>query len=347
MNLKYKPVVLKYLVLIHLVLLSQMISFAQRDSLIFKNGDIIVGEIKSMDQGVLTIETDYSKNDFTIEWSGLREIYSTNRFLITLKNGARINGSFRSTDSTGKLININVPNGQKQEISLDEIIYLKGLKSDFWSRVYANVDLGLSVTKANNVRQFNVNTAVGYFADKWKLDLHYTDTRSKQDSVALTKRTESGVGFTYYLPKDWFLGTSLSTLSNTQQALKLRFSGKLGAGKYLIHNNKAYWGVGAGLSANRETSTNNTPGRSSLEGYAGSEANFFDIGDFSFLSSLYIYRSFTEKGRWRSDFKLDTKYKLPHDFYLKMGLTLNYDNRPAVVGKETDYVYSFSVGWKL
>jgi len=31
---------------------------------------------------------------------------------------------------------------------------------------------------------------------------------------------------------------------------------------------------------------------------------------------------------------------------VKFGLTLNYDNRPAVVGKETDYVYVFSIGWE-
>ena len=31
---------------------------------------------------------------------------------------------------------------------------------------------------------------------------------------------------------------------------------------------------------------------------------------------------------------------------MKFGLTLNYDNRPAVVGKETDYVYVLSIGWE-
>ena len=38
-----------------------------------------------------------TKNDFSIEWSGVREIYSTTRFLITLKDGRRINGNFKST----------------------------------------------------------------------------------------------------------------------------------------------------------------------------------------------------------------------------------------------------------
>ena len=72
--------------------------FSQHDSLILKNKDVIVGEIKSLDKGVLTIETDYSKNDFTIEWSGIKEIYSNTRFLVSLKNGERINGTFRSAD---------------------------------------------------------------------------------------------------------------------------------------------------------------------------------------------------------------------------------------------------------
>ena len=41
---------------------------AQHDSLILKNANTIVGEIKSLDKGVLMIETDYSKSDFSVEW---------------------------------------------------------------------------------------------------------------------------------------------------------------------------------------------------------------------------------------------------------------------------------------
>src|SRR5436190_23974960 len=72
--------------------------YAQHDSLILKNGNVIVGELKSLDKGVVTIETDYSKSDFTIEWSGIKEVYSRSRFLITLKDGSRINGIFQSVD---------------------------------------------------------------------------------------------------------------------------------------------------------------------------------------------------------------------------------------------------------
>ena len=72
---------------------------AQKDSLVLKNGDVIVGEIKSMDKGVLTIETAYSKKDFTVEWSGIREIFSKSHFLVTLTNGQRIKGTVESAEA--------------------------------------------------------------------------------------------------------------------------------------------------------------------------------------------------------------------------------------------------------
>jgi len=344
-NRKKHTVLLQLFAALCLVLLS-LNSNAQHDSLVLKNGNIIVGELKSLDKGVITIETDYSDNDFTIEWSGIKEIYVRSMFLITLEDGTRINGKFESV-SRGDTINITDADGKQTQTVHDDIVYLKGLKSDFWSRVHASIDVGLSISKANNLKQYNVRSAVGYLADKWLVDLYYNDTRSSQDSVADTKRTEAGASYTYFLPRDFYAVGSLSTLSNTEQALELRLNAKAGVGKYFIHTNRSYLGVGGGLSLNNESFTNGTPKRTSLEGYFGGEVNLFDIGDFSLLSNIYFYPSFTESGRWRTDFKLDTKYDLPLDFYIKLGLTLNYDNKPAVVGKETDYVYTFSIGWEL
>lgn len=318
---------------------------AAQDSLVLKNKNIIVGEIKSLDKGVLVMETPYSKSDFSIEWTGVKEIYSKTIFLITLKDGRRLNGSFRSEDG-GEKVSLQAIQDTVL-VPLDDIVFLKGLKSSFWSRLRGSIDMGLSLTKANNLRQLNINTKLGYLADKWQLDGYYNMNNSSQDSVATTKRTDAGATYNYFLQKDWYLLGSINFLSNTEQAIELRTTGKLGAGKFLMHTNRNTWGVGAGLSFNNETFTNNTSSRSSLEGYIGTELNLFDIGDLNLLSTLYIYPSFTESGRLRTDFKVDCKYDFPMDFYLKTGLTLNYDNRPAVAGNQTDYVLAFSVGWEL
>lgn len=317
---------------------------AQKDSLVLKNGNVIVGELKSLVNGVLTIETNYSENDFNIEWDGIKEVYSRSFFLIILSSGERLNGTFRSIAATDSVIvNDEIP----LTVSINDIVYLKGFKSKFWSRFNANIDVGFTLQKANNLRQFNISSAVSYLANKWQADASYTDNRSKQDSVTETRRTETNVDIKYFLQRNWFLSSSINFLSNTEQALELRITGKLGAGKYLLHTNKAYWGVGSGLSINNETFTNETAGRNSYEIYAGTELNLFDTKDIDLFTNLYLYRSLTENNRWRSDFKLNLKYDLPLDFYVKPSLNINYDNRPAVKGKETDYVFTFAIGWEF
>lgn len=328
--------------------LASAVQAGVKDSLLLKNGDIIVGELKSLDKGVLTVETDYSKSDFTIEWSGVKEIYTQTRFLITLRNGDRLNGSIRTQE---KNVQIDYTDKKGDSLTLitllDDIVFLRGVKSNFWSRAKASVDVGFTLTRANNLRQRNIRTNFGYVAEKWMTDFYYNDLRSQQDSTQPTKRTETGAKFNYYLPGDWFLGASVNTLSNTEQALKLRVNTKLGGGKYFVHTNRKYWAAVTGLALSMETFLNETPRRNGVEIYAGSELNLFDIGDFSLSNSVYVYPSLSQSGRWRSDIKLDTKYSFPKDIYLKLGLTLNYDNRPAIVGRETDYITTFTIGWEL
>ncbi len=317
----------------------------QTDSLIMTNGDIMVGEIKSMEKGILFIETPYSDKDFNVKWIEVKEIYSTTRFLVTLQDGRRINTTLKS-NVKGEIL-LLLEDGSTTTTTKEELVNLIGLKSEFWSRVKASVDLGFSFTRANHIRQGTTQIGAGYLGDTWSMDIFFNVFRSVQDSIAPTRRNEGGINYKYYLQHDWYLMTDINYLSNTEQALKARYTGKFGAGNFLIHSNHSYWGVGGGLSLNNESFTNQTASRSSAEVYGGTELNLFDTGDLSLLSTLYLYPSLTESGRFRSDFKVDTRYEFVSDFYVKFNLTLNYDNRPAIAGNEMDYVYGISVGWKL
>ncbi|MBK9105359.1 MAG: DUF481 domain-containing protein [Saprospiraceae bacterium] len=326
-------------------LLSGIIGMAQTDSLIMTNKDVMVGEIKSLDKGVLFVKTGYSENDFKIKWSEIKEVYSSTRFLITLRDGQRINGNLM-TNTEGNIFLLD-EDGVPVATTMDDIVHLIGLKSELWSRVNANMDLGFSFTKANHLKQGTMSLGAGYLGDSWSTDIFFNLFRSVQDSIAATRRNEAGINYKYYLQHDWYLMLDGNYLSNTEQALNARYTGKAGAGKFLTHSNQSYLGVGGGISLNIENFSNEAPDRSSAEAYFGAELNMFDTGDLSLLSNIYLYPSLTESGRIRSDFKVDTKYEFANDFYVKFNLTLNYDNRPAVAGNESDYVYGISLGWEL
>ncbi len=318
----------------------------QHDTLVFKNGDQVVGEIKSMDRGVLVVETDYSDSDFKIKWIDVKEVHAESRFLINLKRGGRVHGRLQTQAQTDTLT-IYTDEDETLAIYLPDIVYLKGLKSAFWNRVNASIDLGLKVTKANNLRQLSVQSAIGYLADKWSTDMYYDDLSSSQDSISDTRRKDGGINYRFFLPHDWYAFPEVTYLSNTEQALKSRVTTKLGAGRFFVRSNKAYWGASGGISVLRERFTNDTESRTSSELFVGTELNFFDVGDINLLTNFTVYPSLTETNRIRSDFKLDVKYDFLSDFYVKFNFTLNYDNQPAVVGKDTDYIYGVSFGWEL
>jgi hypothetical protein len=315
---------------------------AQTDSLILINGDVIIGEVKSMNKSVISIETDYSDSDFKIEWEGIKEIYTEREFIINLNGGKRLIGTVRTTSP--KMVMISHLNAN-EEVDIASIIFLDEYGSGFLSNFYASVGLGLNLTKANDFSQFSLNITSGYLAEKWTLDLNFNSLSSNQNEVDPTKRIEGGLDYKYLLPKNWYATAGLNMLSNTEQALKLRTNVKLGAGYFAIKNNILYWGLGAGGAVNIESFSNETPDRQSIEAYFGTEINLFNVSDFSLQSSVYAYPSITEGGRWRVDYMLNTKYDLPLDFYVGLNFSFNYDNRPAEVGKDFDYVFGVNFGW--
>jgi len=321
-----------------------------QDTLFLPGGTAIYGEVKSMSSGVLKMETSYSDDDFTIEWLDIERIITTTRFLITLQGSQRTDGYLRS--SSNGSIEISSDEGNFTT-TFDEIVELSSLDESFWSRVTATVDVGLNLTKANNLRQFNARSNVGYKADRWYLGLKYDALNSTQDGADDIERRDFGANFTYYPYRKWYLYSELNWFSNTEQAIDLRFTAKIGAGRSIIQNNKAKWGVLLGYQpVSEQFSDGVTEDNTSGEIFLGTEWNLFDTGDLSFYGSLFAYPSLTEEdpvsgdSRFRTDFNFNIKYDLPLDFYISTGLTLNYDNL-AVTGTDTDYVWNFGFGWEL
>lgn len=328
-----------------LLLCQSYSSFAQSDSLVLSNGNRIVGEMKSMKQGVATIETDYSDSDFKIDWEKVKTVKTETEFLITVESGQRYNGSLRSRENDE--VYILSATDTLDSVKKDHIVFLNEVKTDFLSNISVTLAVGYNFTKADNLSQFSVRSTVGYRAKRWALNASYNDIRSSQDETEAVKRLDAALGYQYYLKRNWFTLTEVSWLSNTEQNINLRTLGKLGIGKYITQTNSAYWAVHAGASYNNESFTgdNLDKDKNSAEAFLATELNLYDIGDLSLLTRAVVYPSLTESGRWRIDYSLDVQYDLPLDFFVNFGINLNYDNKPVKTASETDYVFQTTFGW--
>lgn len=316
---------------------------AQIDSLTFTTGDYVLGEISSMQKGILVIETDYSDSDFTIEWKKITWIETESQFLITLANGEKYFGGLESqSEST---VNILTDEGETVLVDQEDIVFLSAYDDKFLDRLSASISVGLDMAKSRNLRQFSTRSSIGYKAEKWNTGASFYNLSSTQDDAEDIKRTEADASFSYLLPYKLYGIATVSYLSNTEQSIDSRINAQLGAGRYLIQNNSLDWRVKLGANRNIERYTNDTGDRESWEGFLGTDFNVFDLGDLDLLFSLMAYPGITEKGRWRADTKFDVKYEFPMDFFIKMGFSLNFDNQPAEGASETDYVFNIGVGW--
>ncbi len=322
-----------------------MLAVAQHDTLWMRNGNVLYGEIKKLSFGTLTLETDYSDSDFTIEFDQITRLSLERDCRVTLTGGRRLYGSLRS-DQPGQ-VTISPDSGDPETLSLAMLSSIYPLKDELIKRFTGNIDLGFTLTKANSLKQFNVGGGAHYRGMYWLSDWEISSMISNQANIERVQRTNSNLSLVRLFGHRWFLYSAASFLTNTEQSLDRRFGLHLGAGNYLVLTNKMVLGVIFGLNQNIERFQDDTENRNSQELYLSSSLNLFDVKDFKLNTRLDLYPSLSERGRLRSDYVLDAKVDLPLDFYLKLGFQFNYDNQSSIAGSAFDYIFTSGLGWEF
>ena len=296
-----------------------------------------------MEKGVLEIDAPFGDENFKVKWLSIREIYTESKFVVSIADKLY---QGRIASIADQRIKVFDNDSIYTTCALDEIVYLNQFKQGFSNRFNAAIEVGFNLTKAQDLRQFSLRSSIGYKTDKWTADVAYNILRSSQDNVAPVNRSDGLLNYRRILLKNWYLIGTVATLSNTEQLLDLRANSQLGIGKFIVSSNRAYWGVKAGFNNNLERFTNETTNRNTWEGYLGSELNLYDTGNLELALVFMGYSGLTETGRYRADINFDTKYELPLDLFIRLGISLNYDNRPAQSASETDYIVRTGIGWE-
>lgn len=319
--------------------------WAQNDSIRLANDDLLVGEVKELVTGVLTVETSYSDEDFKIEFNKVRELIIQRKSIIILTKGRRRFGNIRSQNS--KEIAITLGDGTVEIHRLNELIALQEVEDKFWKRITASIDLGYTQTRANSTSQLTISGRLNYTGVNWLIEGASNKLRSNQNNAEDVQRTDANLRFTRLLPNKWYLLGEVNFLSNTEQALDARISPNLGVGRLLVSTNRLFLGLATGYALNIENFVDASLDRTSSELFLSSTFNMYDFENINLLSNLKFYPSLTESGRIRADYDITLKYDLPWDFYIKAGFTFNYDNQPAISGNQFDYIFTSGFGWEF
>jgi len=318
--------------------------YAQKDTLYFKNKEMIVGEVKSMENNILTAETKYSDQDFKIAFDKVAKLILVHKYSIYLVDGSSFYGTLKSKKDN----EVTITSGDTiQDVMISKIVSLNKIETGFWKHFTGSLDFGYNFAKTNNSEQLTFAMQLNYISEKWIHTAKYDALSTVQDDVEDIKRVDWELDTKKYYRDNWFFNSNLSFLSNTSQSIKGRFSPSLAMGNYLARNNKLYFLVAGGLTYNIEKYFDSTNDKNSFELVFISQFNMFNFKDIDINTSVLMFPSLSEKGRFRTDFDFSFKYDLPLDFYIKSSINVNFDNQPFQDTEKLDYVFSTGFGWKL
>lgn len=297
------------------------------DIIIFKNGDKLTGEIKSLKRGRLSFNTD-ATGTISIEWAEISHIESLQNIQVETGAGTRYFGHLERDEETAVVV-VNTGNGL-QEIEAERVILMSPIEDRGLSAFDIDLTLGYNFAKAGGVTQANVGVDLDYRTLVRIYSFSASSTVNDSDTQESSERSNLGLQYTRLWRDRWFVNGNLTLDQNDELGLDLRTSLGFGGGRYLIQSNSMLLGLEGGLQISRENLVADVDVTDSVEAIFTANWDWFrfDAPELDWSTSLDVIPSLTESGRVRANFDTSLKWELIND--LKWGLTFysSFDNKP-------------------
>ncbi len=314
-----------------------------QDVVITTNGDKLVGEIKSVEKDVLTLETPYSDADFKIEWEDVVSLASDRQFLVETFDGRRVTGSMKPDPAKKLAVQVGTTSVQLSDVSA-----VQPYERTFWSRFDTALDFGYSMTRANSAKQLSLGANLSYRDERY-VDVVFANVfSSSQENAPETQRWDIANDFRRLLGSRWYANTSQEFLNSEEQGLDLRTTIGGGGGRYLTRTASQYLALGGGLAWTNENYTDPAlDTKDSAEAYVGTEFMTEKLKITDLITRFTWYPSLTISDRYRLAYRFDLDFNLPGDWYFRLGFWDNYDSKPPEGFSSNDYGWSNAFGFKF
>ncbi len=319
---------------------------AKTDVVILENGDHITGEVKKLENGILTFSTDFM-GTISIEWPHVRSLSSSQHFEIITNDGKKFFGTFGEADEEGNLTFI----GTITDFSFKpiQIVDIKPIGETWKDRIDASINLGYSFTKAQSVQQLNLSAYLTARKQGVISTLSASTIINSREDSPTTSRGDVEIRRDRVLKRPgWFYSLFAKGQENQELGLNLRISAGSGLGKYLILTNRTMFNLMAGLNITREDYEESEI-TENIELQLGLRYDFFlfDDPETDIVVDWKVLPSLSEWGRVRSELSARLMHEIINDLTVNLELSASYDSRPPEnTTEKTDYSIVTSVGWK-
>jgi hypothetical protein len=332
--------------------LSAPLAAQKADTLLLRNGDRIIGEVKALANGLLEYSTD-NVGTIQVKWDRVLQLTSRLYFEVETHGGRRYFGAFATPDSTGVLA---VALDRVALVPLTEVVGITRIKrSSFFDRIDGYFDLGFSFAKSNKTAQLTSSLEATYLRENWTVKLKGDLFIQRQNAADPTRRWSIQPSVERQLAKRWAVVALGQLQQNQELGLDLRTLFSPGVGRELYRTNRQQATAFLGVAAQREwygdsTEVSGEKVATNLEAVlAGSYHAFrYDWPELDLSASLQAYPSLSDLGRIRLEGDVRSRYEVLKDFFITLAFQLSTDSRPPSADTpNSDFTTTLSLTWKF
>lgn len=282
-------------------LLASHASAQKTDVVHLSNGNVIVGEVKKLEHGLLEFSVDDISNRLQIQWEHVTRLTSNQQLDVEVGSGDVYFGTLIESSADGEL-RVQATAGTF-DLELSEVVLIEPIKETFWKRLEGSISAGLSFTKATDLLQFNFGGSARYRRLKSVTDLRLSSIITSKSGEE--DKTNSYLQLTHYrfLKNRWFYRGDGGAARNDELGIDFRGSLAGGLGRRVVHTSRAQFLISGLISGNREL-TSDGRDTNNLELVIDSSLLAYrrDTPKLDFRSDLTLFYSLTIDDRYRVDF---------------------------------------------
>jgi len=311
-------------------------SYGQKtDTIVHINGNILKGDFKKMNYGIVTWKMD-GMGTISLEEPKINTIISSKMFEIKMKSGRIYFGSFEASEEPRKvnlvLLNENVI------VDIDDIVEVYPIKNSFLTRLSGNFSLGANYSKGSDVATLVFSGNLDYKKRNSGYSLVWDTNDTYQGDSLSSSKSDISLSWQRILNKGWSIDIAVGASSNLQLGTDLRWNLNSTGIKDLAYNdwNRLY--VAAGLNASKEIPVGDAETTDDLAGlfqikwkvYKLTGAKVWVDADISYLPYLTSNRS-------RVTLNLNPKVSFfSNNFKVGLNFYYTYDSQPQYAGASND-----------
>lgn len=307
------------------------------DLIIFKNGDRLTGELKSLQRGRLNLNTD-ATGTIAIEWDKIARVISNQNVQVETSSGARYFGHLIQTEKTGRVV-VQTEDGP-QILDSSRVIVMTPIEAEGLSALDIDLTIGYNFAKAGGVTQGTIGIDVDYRTTKRIFSIAGSSTTNSSDTQTSSERKNFGLTYKRLRRNRWYVNGSFNMEQNDELNLDLRTSIGGGGGRFLIQSNKMLLGLEAGLQFAQEQLNGEPEKVDSIEATFAVDWDWFlfDDPELDWSTQFEVFPNLSDWGRVRATFDTNLQWEMIND--LKWGISFysTFDNKPQTEdGSTKDY----------